>query len=294
MADHRIGTPRDVTEQAPFEVIDRIDDALLAVPTVAQEAAQETAREEAQVEARAEVRRNWRWTNIAAAIVAIVVSIATSSIAYSVAANASARADQGVAIGQSAQRTIDDALAKLAEANKELEARGQAPVTTPPDPDPSEAIQAAVLAKVLAQLPKAPTAEQVAAILQPAVAAQVTGPSRDALASLVASYFAQNPTAAQIQAAVNDFLSRNPPAPGPKGDPGRDGDKGEKGDKGDSPPCLEEASACRGADGADSTVAGPPGPPVGSWSWPDPVVPAVTHTCTRSGGPDDAAVYSCT
>lgn len=292
MADHRIGTPRDSVEQAPFAVIDAIDDALLAVPTVAQEAAQETAREEAQVEARAEVRRNWRWTNIAAAIVAIVVSIATSSIAYSVAASAAARADQGVAIGQSAQRTIDDALGKLAEANKELEARGQAPVTTDPDPDPSEAIQAAVLAKVLAQLPAppaTPTAEQVAAVLRPTVVAQVTGPNRDTLAALVADYLAPSgPATAAIQAAVDRAYAQNPPK---NGIDGRDGDKGEPGQ---APSCLSEPDQCQGKPGADSTVPGPPGPPPASWSWPDPVVPAVTHTCTRSGGTDDAAVFTCT
>jgi hypothetical protein len=244
MADHKLGTPRDATEQAPFEVIDRIEDTLLAAPEVAAE----VAREEAVQTAQQAVRRNWRWTNLAAALVAVVVSIATSSISYYTAQAAAADADQAIILGQSAKQTVDDALAKLTTANEQLASRGQAPVETSPDPDPTEAIQAAVLAQVLAKLPPAPTAEQVAEVVQPAVAAQVVGPSRDTLAQLVAQYFAQNPTAAQIQAAVDSYLARNPPERGPQGQPGERGEKGDKGDRGD-----------QGLPGADSTVPGPQG-----------------------------------
>jgi hypothetical protein len=234
--------------------------------------------------ARKESRRYGLWGVLFAALVSLAVSL----VAVSVAAKASTTAEQATESAQAARHTIDDALAELAAANKQLQERGQAPVQVAPNPDPSDAIQAAVLAKVLAQLPATPTAQQVAAVLQPAVAAQVTGPSRDTLAQLVSSYFADNPTTPQIQAAVDSFLTQHPPK---DGNDGRDGDKGEKGD---SPPCLEEASQCRGQNGTDSTVAGPPGPPVNSWTWPDPVVPAVTHTCTRSGGDDSAANYTCT
>lgn len=294
MPDHQLGVPRDVPEQAPFEVIDRIEDSLAAVPTVAQEAAQETAREEAQVEARAEVRRNWRWTNIAAAAVAIAVSFATSSITYytsqAAAEQAQTDADRAVQLGQSAKKTVDDALTELGAANQQLQERGQAPVQVAPNPDPSDAIQAAVLAKVLAQLPAppaTPTAEQVADQLRPAVVNAVTDRTR--LAALIADYFSANappgPSQEAIQAAVDRAYAANPPRDG------RDGDKGDPGLNGESPPCLSEPNQCRGE---DSTVPGPPGPPPNSWTWPDPVVPAVTHTCTRSGGPDDAADYSCT
>lgn len=231
--------------------------------------------------ARRESRKYGLWGAVFAALIAVGISV----LAVSLAEKASANADQAALSAQSAQHTVDDALAELNAANKQLQERGQAPVQAPADPDPSEAIQAAVLAKVLAQLPAAPTAEQVAAVLQPAVVAQVTGPTRDQLAQLVADYFAQNPTAAQIQAAVDNYLNRNPPAPGPKGDKGDDGKAGKDGD---SPPCLSEPAQCRGADSAI------PGPPPNSWTWPDPVVPAVTHTCTRSGGTDAAADYSCT
>lgn len=296
MADHRYGTPRDVPDQAPFEVLDRIEETLLEAPAAAVVAA-EVAEHAATQTAQQAVRRNWRWTNLAAVLVAMVVSIAVSSISFYVAAGASTEAGQARVLGESAQKTVDDALGKLKEANDQLVARGQAPVTTSPTPDPSEAIQAAVLAKVLAQLPAAPTADQVAAVLQPAVSAQVTGPSRDTLAQLVSAYFADNPTTPQIQAAVDAFLTQHPPERGPQGDPGRAGDKGETGDKGDSPPCLSLPDQCQGKagdNGADSTVPGPPGPAAGSWSWPDPVLPAVTHTCTRDGGEPDAPNYKCT
>lgn len=242
--------------------------------------------------ARRESRRYGLWGAVFTALIAIGVSL----LAVSVANRASSVADQATISAQSAQSTVDGALAELKTANEQLQARGQEPVQVPANPDPSDAIQAAVLAKVLAQLPKAPTAEQVAAVLQPAVFAQVTGPTRDQLAALVADYFAQNPTTSAIQAAVDNYLAIHPLQPGPKGDTGRDGDKG---DKGDSPPCLEEASACRGADGAngaDSTVQGPQGlqgAPPNSWTWPDPLVPGVTHSCTRSGGTDDAADFVC-
>lgn len=296
MADHRFGTPRDVPEQAPLDLIDKIEDTLLAAPEIAAEAAAEVAQETAHETAREAVRRNYRWTTIAAVLAAIVVSVATSSIAVWIATAASASADQAVASGQAAQRTVDDALGKLAEANKELQARGQAPVSVTENPDPSEAIQAAVLAKVLAQLPPTPTAAQVAAILQPTATAQVVGPSRDTLAELVAAYYRDNPTAPQIQAAVAAYLQANPPERGPQGDPGI---QGVQGVPGESPPCLSEPAQCRGPAGADSIVPGPqgpqglPGPPPASWSWPDPLVPSVTHTCTRSGGTDAAAEFSC-
>jgi len=272
VANHRIGTPRE-GDQAPFEVLDRIDETLAEAPAaavvaavVAEQAAEQTAREA--------VRSNWRWTNLAAVLVALVVSIATSSIAVYIATAASAEAGEARTLGESAQRTVDDALGKLKEANDQLAARGQAPVTTSADPDPSEAIQAAVLAKVLAQLPAppaTPTAEQVAAVLRPTVVAQVTGPNRDTLAALVADYFAPSgPAAAAIQAAVDRAYAANPP---------KNGVDGRNGVDGQSPPCLSEPAQCRGTDGtngengADSTVPGPVGP-VGP---PGPACPPGSH-----------------
>jgi hypothetical protein len=265
--DHRIGTPRGATEQAPFDLIDRIEDTLLATPEVAAEVAQEKAEQAATVE----VRKRWTWTNLAAALIAVVVSIATSSISYYTAQAATSRADQAITSAQAAQQAVDDALAKLSLANDQLQARGQAPVTTTPDPDLTEATRAAVLAQVLTQLPPAPTADQVAAVVQPALAAQVVGPSRDTLAQLVSDYFNGSPARAQIQAAVDNFLRINPPERGPTGERGERGEPGENGEKGDP-----------GEPGADSTVPGPEGPA----GLPGPTCPDGTHLETVQYGLD--------
>lgn len=260
---------RDVVEQAAIAA----DEALPQwVEKTATEAAERTSRR----------------YGLVATLFAALIAVGVAVLSLSVAQAAAGEAGEARALSSAAKQTVNDALAKLDAANEQLEARGQEPVQAPPDPAPADAIQAAVLAQVLAQLPPAPTAEQVAAVVQPAVAAQVVGPSRDQIAQLVADYFAQNPTAAQIQAAVDNYLIRNPPERGPEGAAGKDGENGKDGE---SPPCLSEPTQCRGADGADSTV---PGPAPNSWTWPDPLIPAVTHTCTRSGGPDSAPDYSCT
>lgn len=244
--------------------------------------------------ARKESRRYGMWGALFAGLLGLAVALVAISVALPAASQAQTAASTAQHADQqarTAQQTVADALGQLNETNKALEARGQAPVTTSATPDQSEAIGAAVLAKVLLQLPKAPSAEQVAAILQPTVSAQVTGPSTTTLAGLVAAYFVEHPpgpTPAQIQDAVDTYVSQHPPKDGVDGHDGRDGNNGKDGE---SPPCLFEPAQCRGS---DSTVAGPPGPPVASWTWPDPVLPNVSHTCTRSGGTDDAATYSCT
>lgn len=227
------------------------------------------------------------------AILAALMSVAISTVALNTSADAKATA-----------ATVSAALERLAQANNTLESRGQEPVPTPPTPDPTDAIAAAVLAQVLASLPATPTADDVAAQLRSAVTANVMGPAMDRLAAEVSNYFARNPprqgpapSPAEIQAAVDRRYAANPP---------RDGEDGL------SPPCLSEPRQCRGEDGtngangtngtngqdgADSTVPGPQGPsgpPPGSWTWPDPLVLGVTHTCTRTGGPDEAAEYACT
>lgn len=233
--------------------------------------------------ARKESRRYGLW----GVLFAVLMSLAVSLVAVSWAAKADTTAEQASQSAQAAQHTIDAALAELAAANKQLQERGQAPVQVAPNPDPSDAIQAAVLAKVLAQLPATPTAQQVAAQLQPAVVDAVA--NRSVLAQLVADYLAVNkppgPTQEQIQAAVDQRIAENPPHDGVNGRDGKDGE---------SPPCLFESAQCRGVDGKNGADSIVPGPPPNSWTWPDPVVPAVTHTCTRSGGDDSAANYTCT
>lgn len=277
MAEHR-------AELTPLGLVDEIDEALSSVPEVA----------------RSEARKAYRWLVMAAVAVAVIVSVASSFIAINIATTAAAQTSAAQAAQAERDATVDTALKRLQEANGELEARGQAPVLTSETPDQSEAIAAAVLAQVLAQLPPAPSAEEVAARIQGAVTANVLGPTRQQVIDEVAGYFATNPpvpgpppSSEAIRAAVAAELEANPPPPGA---PGRDGEDGQDGV---TPPCLSEPGQCRGEDGqdgqngqdgADSTV---PGSPAESWTWPDPGAPEVTHTCVRSGGDDTSPTYSC-
>lgn len=277
MADHR-------AELTPLGLVDEIDEALNAVPEVA----------------RSEARKAYRWLVMAAVAVAVIVSLAVSIVAINIATDAAAAQNAADAAQAERSANVDTALQRLEEANQELEARGQAPVQTSAAPDQSEAIAAAVLAQVLAQLPPAPSAEDVAARIQGSVTANVLGPTRQQLVAEVAAYFQANPpqpgpppSQDAIRAAVDAALAANPPPRGERGEDGRDGQDGQ------SPPCLSEPNQCRGEDGqdgqdgkdgVDSTV---PGPPVESWTWPDPGAPEVTHTCVRSGGDDTSPTYSC-
>ncbi len=214
-------------------------------------------------------------------------------VPYILSFNASSKADAASLLAATTAAQVDQARQQLDEANRALTARGQAPVATPVSTtDPTDAIAAAVLAKVLAQLPPTPTADQVASRLQAAVTSNVLGPSLDQLKTQAAAYLASltppGPTQAQIDAAVARALAgRDLTGPaGPAGPAGKDG--------------------VNGTDGADSTVPGPAGPagetgpagaqgaPPASWSWPDPLVPGVTHQCTRSGGTNADPTYSCT
>lgn len=275
MGEHR-------AELTPLGLVDEIDEALSAVPEAA----------------RAEVRGAYRWVLIAAVTVSLIVSIATSIVAINVATDASARTNAAEAAQVQHDTEIDAALQRLQEANDALAARGQAPVETPAAPDQAAAVSAAVLAQVLAQLPEVPTAEEVANRIQSAVTANVLGPTRDRLAEETAAYFRANPppqgpppSVEAIRAEIRAELSRNPPPrgeQGERGDPGETGPQGERGEPG-----------LQGEPGADSTVPGPEGPaglpgaPPAAWSWPDPLMPNVTHTCTRSGGTDEAPTYTC-
>lgn len=153
---------------------------------------------------------------------------------------------------QQRQQQVDNALDKLNQANKVLESRGQPPIPTPPAGDPNDAITAAVTARVIAQLPPAPTAQQVADAIAPAVTASVVGPSQAELAGLVAAYYQAHPpqpgpppSEAAIRAAVDASLAANPPASGAPGPPGPKGD-----------PCSPSDPACVGPQGP----AGPAGP----------------------------------
>lgn len=192
-------------------------------------------------------------------IITLALALVMSFLAGGLAVNTRLTTAQQIAIIQAAdqqqKQQVTDALDKLADANKVLESRGQQPVTAPPRPDPSDAITAAVTARVIASLPSTPTAQQVADAIVPAVTAAVVGPSQTQLAGLVAGYYQAHPpqpgpppTEAAIRAAVDASLAENPAPAGPKGD------------KGD--PCLPTDAACVGPQGVQGVqgVAGPVGP----------------------------------
>lgn len=220
-------------------------------------------------------KRQGRIFGVAGLIVCVVVSFLAGGLAVD------NRADLAMYRQQQDQRQIqvDDALTKLADQNEILQSRGQSPVEAPPpSADPAEAIAALVLSRVIAQLPPppaVPTAEEVAGAIGPAVTANVLGPSQQQLTRMVADYFrAGGPGEAAIDAAVRRRLAENPP---------RDGRDGTNGVNGQSPPCLAEASQCRGKDGEDgkdSTVPGPAGPvgPPGPTCEPGTHLETVTFT----------------
>jgi len=100
-------------------------------------------------------------------------------------------------------------------------------------------------------------------------------------------------------------------APGVPGRDGANGAAGLNGTNGASPPCLATATQCQGAAGTPGQqgAAGPAGPagapgasgatgPAGAngspaTSYTNNFSDGSTQTCTRSGGPDTAPVYSC-
>jgi hypothetical protein len=230
-----------------------------------------------------------------ATLVAMVAAIVSVPIALQALAGQQASA----AAAAQTQDTITTALAKLDEANHQLTLRGQATVAAPPSPDVPDALAAAVTARVLASLPKTPTAEQVGDAIQGTVTANLLGPSAQEITSRVTAYLQANPppagpgpSAAAIQAAVDASLARNPPPAGPVGPAGPAGPQGPQGVVGDA--CLSTNPACvgpqgipgqiglQGPPGADSTVPGPAGPqgpqgPQGEQGPAGPACPAGTH-----------------
>ncbi len=111
------------------------------------------------------------------------------------------------------------AIEALEEANRELQARGQQPVSPPPELQPEETLIAAATARVLANLPPAPM------------------PSHEQVGNAVASYFITHPVSVApslVAAQVAAYLAANPPAAGERGEKGEKGEPGEKGEKGDA------------------------------------------------------------
>lgn len=194
------------------------------------------AREELVRELPARIERRTRILIVWGLVAGMVLAFLTALAAVALAREAQTNSEAAVVVATATQKQVDAALAKLNEANDELMARGQAPVPAPREAEPAEAIAAAVLAQVLAQLPPVPTADEVAQRIVPAVTANVLGPTRAELAEQVAAYLQANPpppgvdgedgvdgepgrppTQEEIDAAVAAYLQAHPPPPGPQG-----------------------------------------------------------------------------
>jgi len=181
-------------------------------------------------------------------LVGIAAAVLISVLAVFLASSSLSQSSATEALRLQRDDQTRSALASLDQANSALRARGQAPVGAPPNPDdPSAAITAAVAARVIAQLPPSPTAQQVADLVAPAALARVTGPTTQQLADAVAGYYQANPpargprgepgpgpTADQIDAAVAQEYAANPPPPGRDGTDGTDGRDGAPGADGRS------------------------------------------------------------
>lgn len=170
-----------------------------------------------------------------AAIVALVGALLGSALSIGVSVLAlgevARQESRTTALGSDVANSRDlaeKAYQAAQAANGQLTARGQTPVPVPPpsDDDPTSTIVAASAARVLAQLPSVPSAEQVA---QKLAADQLLNPPAVPVA--------------QVSAVVASYLQANPP---PKGDPGTPGENGQPGVEGKP-----------GTDGKD----GQPGPP---------------------------------
>ncbi|HEY9354622.1 MAG TPA: hypothetical protein VIP28_15275 [Nocardioides sp.] len=234
-------------------------------------------------------RRTGRRFGMVGLAVALLVSVGSGIAAIIIATSASSTvAEERVARIASEQRDAEESrrtaesLASLQDSNAQLQARGQAPVETPPPSAPdSDALVAATTARVLAALPQSPDMAAIAQMVAAAVAAQPTGPS-----------------AAQLSAALADYFRVNPPPRGPAGDAGAKGDMGAQGDRGEPgrPPTAEEIQDAVNAYLAEHPPpkgdTGADGKPPASWTYPDEL--GGRHTCTRDpGSPDAAATYTC-
>lgn len=188
----------------------------------------ETAVAVAQATNRS-LRRWVPWVVAGAVLVSLLVS---SAVAVAVVGLYGRQADTAAAVTE-VRRLAEQGYTLGETANAELSRRGQqtVPIPEPGTRDDGEVLVAAATARVLASLPdNRPTAAEIGAAVAQYVAANQ-------------SRFGPSPQ--QISAAVAAHLEENPPPSGPPGEPGQDGEpgaKGEKGDKGD-PPTQQEIQA---------------------------------------------------
>jgi hypothetical protein len=159
---------------------------------------------------------------------AMVLSSATARSVVDLKA-AQVASDESRAKAEEATRK---AIESLQEANRELQQRGQRTIDQPDDLDSSETFIAAATARVLANLPPAPT------------------PTDDQVGRVLAAYFAVNPVTvspARIAAEVEAYFESNPVEPergekgdtGDPGEPGRPGVDGKDGQPGHTPTADE-------------------------------------------------------
>lgn len=158
----------------------------------------------------------WRVAAVVACITA-AMSIGVSLVGSSQMADLRAeRASERLKADEERESTRK-AINALEEANRDLQARGQQPVSPPVDMQPDDTLVAATTARVLASLPPAPmpTAQQIG----------------DAVAAhMIAHPVVISPSAVMTQ--VSAYLTANPPPPGEKGEPGVNGEKGDQGEPG--------------------------------------------------------------
>jgi hypothetical protein len=170
---------------------------------------------------------------VAITLIGVALSVFISAMALQSAAQVAAAQEATTRDIVASQKLAEDAAEAAAQANETLKSRGQAPVPIPPpDPnDPTDTLVSAAAARVLAQLPE-------------------IRPSAAQLGAAVADYLIANPpgpTAGQISGALAGYLATNPPPSGPRGPEGRPGSDGQPGADGtpgtpgqDAPPITSE------------------------------------------------------
>lgn len=297
-----------MTEQDPNDAMRQLGEAMHATAAEA---------ERAPILAR---RSSRRWY-LAAVVAAVLISLAISTAGLLLSVRDARAIAQEAEQRQALQQLVQPVLQNAASANKTLTDRGQPAVPIPdPTQHPTDALVAAATARVLANLPSpqpiAPSPGQIAAAVNSYEQTHPAVATPDQVGAAVGGYLAAHPPAAgppptvqQIQAAVAAYLAANPPPPGrdgAAGASGKDGANGANGKDGQTPPCMNTSSQCQGPKGDTGNTGpkgdqgqagtkgdtGPQGAPPASWTWSDAL--GRRQTCTRSGGSDSAATYSCT
>jgi hypothetical protein len=174
-----------------------------------------------------------------AVLAAIVISVLGSAFSIGVSTLALSQTHQTASDVAANQRLAQQAYDAAQAANGQLTARGQASVPVPPpsSDDPTGTIVAASAARVLAALPPAPTAQQVAQQLAADQALNPPAPAPAAVISIVADYLAAHPAPAGPTGEAGQ-----PGTNGTNGQNGKDGDTGPVGPEGKQgpPPNAEQ------------------------------------------------------